>query len=202
MKNIRYIVLGFILLGSTVQSSFSAKSSPQKKYESACNAISEIVRKKDAAEKELKDLKNRLREVFPGAEGDALAQISEIAVLREKLKELIPQTEDGGAEAAGIIHQMEVVLEKLKSHNLMVDLMTSIIPDEIQLEEKTGDLEKDLQQRLQVLVGLYNSAIKNREKMKRQLSTKNNELKKARRDRDKAEHYLIELSNYAVDQSK
>lgn len=200
LLSVSLITLGSLCTTSLITSSLFAndkekRETAEEKYQRACQAISEIVKQRNALRRELSDLKKRLQAVLPGGEGDVIAQIKELEELRAKLKEIAPSAADG--EHSSLISQMDVVAERLKSHDLLIDLMTTLIPEKIQLEEKTGDAEKDLQKRMQLLVGRYNRTSDDAEKLKKQISSKNREIKKLKKSHDEAFHYLVKLVDYA-----
>jgi hypothetical protein len=200
MKNMRHAIF-FVALGCLGISSVlvakdrEKRETAEEKYQRACLAISEIVKQRNELRRELSDLKKRLQAAFPGGEGDVIVQIKELEELRAKLKEIMPSATD--AENSSLISQMDVVAERLKSHDLLIDLMMTLIPEAIQLEEKTGDVEKDLQQRMQLLVGQYNDISGEAGKLGRLLTNKNKEIRKLKKSHDEAYHYLVKLVDYA-----
>lgn len=200
MKSIRLAIcimaLGCLSISATLIAADKEKrETAEEKYQRACLAISEIVKQRNELRRELTDLKKRLQAALPGGEGDIIAQIKELEELRAKLREIAPITTD--AEHGSLISQMDVVAERLKAHDLLIDLMMTLIPEGIQLEEKTGDIEKDLQQRMQLLVGRFNDVSGNVTKLRKQVSGKNTEIRKLKKAHDEAFHYLVKLVDYA-----
>jgi myosin heavy subunit len=198
MKNIRQaiciVALGCLGISATLVAK-DKRETAEEKYQRACLAISEIVKQRNELRRELSDLKKRLQVALPGGQGDIIAQIKELEELRAKLKEIAPLTAD--AENGGLISQMDVVAERLKQNDLLIDLMMTLIPEKIQLEEKTGDREKDLHKRMQLLVGRYNDVSDKMKKLKKQIDSKNSEIRKLRKAHEEAFHYLVKLVDYA-----
>lgn len=206
MNKMTYVA-GLVLVGMS-QNLFSAEvikadvaketSTNQARYDKAYHAITEMVKQRNELKKELIALKNRLRQVFPSTQGEIGGQLEELAALRDKLKQLNPQQ----ASQADLIKEMQSVIDKIKMHDHMVDLMTTILPDSVQLTEKPSDKEMALQQRIQLLVNKYTDSVKESEKLVKQVDVKNDELTKLRKAHDELEHLLIELVNYATESAK
>lgn len=198
MKRVRQAVclavLGCLGLNVSVIVAKDKQESAEEKYQRACQAISEIVKQRNELRRELSDLKKQLQAALPGGEGDIIEKIKELEELRAKLKEIATTADP---ENSSLISQMDVVAERLKAHDLLIDLMMTLIPEGIQLEEKTGDVEKDLQLRMQLLVGKYNDISSEVNKLRRQVNGKNKDLRTLKKERDEAYHYLVKLVDYA-----
>ena len=198
MKNTRLIIIGLMAAGMSFGFTV-AKESSKDKYDRACAIISKIAKEKNACKKELMELKKRLSEVLPMSDGDFHAKIDEMEQVRERINQL---SSEEGDEAITLLSKIESVAQDLKEHELNLDFLTTIIPEKIKITDATGDSKKDLQQRLQALVKGYNEITDNATKLRRQISAKNKALTDARKDRDEAVHYLIEVANYAGNLAK